>query len=68
MDETIQYFVTGNCASQWKKSLVDGMDDFLGPGLLWQYPFENTTPEEQVKKISEEWDAILAEVNKTRVK
>ena len=68
VDETIQYFVTGNCASQWKKSLVDGMDDFLGPELLWQYPFETTTPEEQVKKISEEWDAILAEVNQTRVK
>ena len=68
VDETIQYFVTGNCASQLKKTLVEGMEDSLGPMLLWQYPFENTTPEEQIKKISAEWDTIIAEANKTRVK
>ncbi|MBR6536921.1 MAG: extracellular solute-binding protein [Lachnospiraceae bacterium] len=68
VDETIQYFVTGNCASQLKRTAVEGKEDILGPMLLWQYPFENTTPEEQVKKISAEWDAIIAEVNKSRVK
>ncbi len=68
VDETIQYFVTGNCASQLKKPLVEGMEDILGSMLLWHYPFENTTPEEQVKKISEEWNAIIAEVNQTRKK
>lgn len=68
VEETIQYFTTGS-ASQWKKTLlVEGKEDILGPMLLWQYPFHNTTPEEQVKKISEEWDAIIAEVNQTRKK
>ncbi len=66
VEETIQYFTTGS-ASQWKKTLlVEGKEDILGPMLLWQYPFENTTPEAEIKKISEEWDAILAEVNQTQ--
>lgn len=68
VDETIQYFVTGNCASQVMKTLVEGKEDILGPMLLWHYPFETITPKEQIKKISEEWDAIIAEANKTRAK
>ena len=68
VDETIQYFVTGNCASQLKWTAVEGKEDIFGPMLLWQYPFHNTTPEEQVKKISKEWDAIIAEVNQARKK
>ena len=68
VDETIQYFATGNCASQLKKPLVEGMEDILGPMLLWQYPFENTTPEAEIKKISEDWNAIIEEVNQTRKK
>ena len=68
VEETIQYFVYGNCASQLKQTVVDGMDDFLGPEFMWLYPFETVTPEEQIKQISEKWEAIIAEVNKTRAK
>ena len=68
VEETIEYFVTGNCASQLKQTVVDRMDDVLGLELLWQYPFENTTPEAEIKKISEDWDAIIAKVNQTRKK
>ncbi len=68
VDETIQYFVYGNCASQLKQTVVDGMDDLLGPEFMWLYPFETVTPEEQIKQISEKWEAIIAEVNKTRAK
>jgi len=35
----------------------------LGPDLLWQYPFANVTPADQVAAIKDSWDAILAEVN-----
>lgn len=68
VDETLQYFMDAANTKQLRESLVYGLGDEMGPDLLWLYPFETVTPEEQIKKISVEWDAIIAEANKTRAK
>ena len=66
VDETIQYFVTGNCASQLMQTVVDGLEDVLGPDLLWLYPFKEVALEAQIKEISEKWDALVEEANRGR--
>lgn len=68
IDETLAYFQDGKSVISMNQLLIDKFDDIIGPDFLWMYPFKEVTPEEQLKKISEEWDAIIAEANKTRAK
>ena len=60
VDETIVMFNDGVSAHFLNQTLVP---NDLGPDLLWQYPFANVTPADQVAAIKDSWDAILAEVN-----
>ena len=60
VDETIVMFNDGVSAHFLNQTLVP---NDLGPDLLWQYPFGNVTPADQVAAIKDSWDAILAEVN-----
>ena len=66
VDETLQYFTEVVNAKQLRESLVYGLGDVIGPDLLWMYPFETVTPEEQVKLIAEKWDALIEETNRGR--
>ena len=60
VDETIVMFNDGVSTNFLNQTLVP---NDLGPDLLWQYPFANVTPADQVAAIKDSWDAILAEVN-----
>jgi ABC-type glycerol-3-phosphate transport system substrate-binding protein len=60
VDESIVYFNDGTSTHFLNQTLVPAD---LGPDLLWQYPFANVTPADQVAAIKDSWDAILAEVN-----
>ncbi|MBR6536418.1 MAG: extracellular solute-binding protein [Lachnospiraceae bacterium] len=60
VDETIVMFNDGVSTHFLAQTLVP---QDLGPDLLWQYPFANVTPADQVAAIKDSWDAILAEVN-----
>ncbi len=66
VDETLQYFTEAVNAKQLRESLVYGLGDEIGPDLLWMYPFEKVTPEEQVKLIAEKWDVLIEETNRGR--
>ncbi len=68
VNESLAYFQDGESVISMNQLLIDKFDEVIGPDFLWMYPFKETTPEAQIKEISEEWDAIIAEVNKTRVK
>ena len=66
INETLAYFQDGESVISMNQLLIDKFDDVIGPDFLWLYPFRETTPEEQLKKVAEEWDAIIAEVNRGR--
>ena len=68
VEETLQYFADVTNTKQLRESLVYGLGDVMGPDLLWLYPFKEVALEAQIKEISEKWDAIIEETNKSRVK
>lgn len=61
VDETIVRFNDGKSTHFLNQTLIS---TDLGPDLLWQYPFANVTPADQVAAIKDSWDAIVAEANK----
>ena len=63
VNETLAYFQDGESVISMNQLLIDKFEDVIGPDFLWMYPFKEVTPEEQLRKVSEEWDAIIAEVN-----
>ena len=60
VDETIAKFNDGTTAHFLLQALVP---EDLGEDLLWVYPFEHVTPEEQVTSIKDSWNRLLAEIN-----
>jgi len=64
INETLAYFQDGESAISLNQLLIDKFDDVIGPDFLWMYPFRETAPEEQLRKVAEDWDAIIAEVNR----
>lgn len=66
VEETLSYFTDASKVKQLNSIVVYGLGDVMGEDLFWMYPFETITPEEQIKLISEEWNALIAETNKSR--
>lgn len=63
VNETLAYFQEEECVISLNQLLIHKFDDVIGPDFLWMYPFRETTPEEQLRKVAEDWDAIIAEAN-----
>ena len=66
VEETFPYFSDYNNVKQTNRIIVHNLENVIGKHLLWHYPFDTIPPEEQIKKISEEWDALIEEANRGR--
>lgn len=66
VEETFPYFSDYNNVKQTNRTIVYNLENVIGKDLFLCYPFETIPPEEQIKKISEEWDALIEEANRGR--